>query len=46
MTAEVKVLVTQLCPIPCDPMDSPDKNTEVGCCFLLQGIFLIQGSNL
>ena len=23
----------------------PDKNTGVGCHFLLQGIFLIQGSN-
>ena len=39
----------------CDPMeptsllcpwDLPDKNTGVGCHFLLQGIFLIQGSNL
>ena len=26
--------------------DSPGKNTGVGCHFLLQGIFLIQGSNL
>ena len=26
--------------------NSPGKNTEVGCHFLLQGIFLIQGSNL
>ena len=25
--------------------DSPDKNTGVGCCFLLQGIFPTQGSN-
>ena len=25
--------------------DSPVKNTGVGCCFLLQGIFPIQGSN-
>ena len=25
--------------------DSPDKNTRVGCCALLQGIFLIQRSN-
>ena len=46
MTTEVKVLITQSCPIPCDPMDSPDKNTEVSCCFLPQGIFLIQGSDL
>ena len=38
----------------CDPMDtrllcpwdSPSKNTGVGCHFLLQGIFLTQGSNL
>ena len=27
------------------PWDSPDKNTGGGCHFLLQGIFLIQGSN-
>ena len=27
------------------PWDSPGKNTGVGCHFLLQGIFLIQGSN-
>ena len=27
------------------PWDSPGKNTEVGCCFLFQGIFLTQGSN-
>ena len=50
-------LVTQLCPTLCDPMDcsppgsfvhedSPDKNTQVGCHALLQGIFPIQGSNL
>ena len=26
--------------------DSPDKNTGVGYCALLQGIFLTQGSNL
>ena len=43
-------LVTQLCPILCDPMDcslpgssvhgdSPDKNTGVGCHALLQGDF-------
>ena len=29
---------------PC-PWDFPDKNTGVGCHFLLQGIFLTQGSN-
>ena len=28
------------------PQDSPGKNTRVGCHFLLQGIFLTQGSNL
>ena len=28
------------------PWNSPDKNTGVGCHFLLQGIFLTQGSNL
>ena len=28
------------------PWDSPGKNTGVGCHFLLQGIFLTQGSKL
>ena len=28
------------------PWDSPGKNAGVGCHFLLQGIFLTQGSNL
>ena len=28
------------------PWNSPGKNTGVGCCALLQGIFLTQGSNL
>ena len=28
------------------PCNSPGKNTRVGCCFLLQGIFPTQGSNL
>ena len=28
------------------PWDSPGKNTGVGCLFLLEGIFLTQGSNL
>ena len=28
------------------PWDSPGKNTETGCYYLLQGIFLTQGSNL
>ena len=39
----------QLCWTLCDPMDcsrdSPGKNTKVGCCALLQGIFPTQGSN-
>ena len=49
--------VTQLCPtlgdlIDCIQLgssvhgDSPGKNTGVGCHFLLQGIFLTQGSDL
>ena len=48
--------VTQLCPTLCSPMDcsppgssvhgdSLSKNTGVSCLFLLQGIFLTQGSN-
>ena len=28
------------------PWNSPGKNTEVGSCSLLQGIFPVQGSNL
>ena len=51
------MLVAQLYPILCDPMDcrsalqvsqswdSPGKNTRVGCHSLLQGIFLTKGSN-
>ena len=36
-----------LCPMrSLHPWDSPGKNTGVGCHFLLQGIFLTQGSNL
>ena len=45
----------QLCPTVCSlkqsptrllcPWDSPGKNTGVGCCALLQGIFPIQRSN-
>ena len=46
----------QSCPTLCNPMDcsspdssvhgdSPGKNTGVGCHFLLQAIFLTQGSN-
>ena len=30
---------------PLCPRDSPGNSTEVGCHFLLQGIFLTQGSN-
>ena len=51
----MKVLVAQLCPTLCDPMDySPSgfsvhgilqKNTGVGSHFLLWGIFPTQGSN-
>ena len=48
-------LVTQSCPTLCDLMDcsppgssvygdSPDKNTGVGGCALLRGIFPTQGS--
>ena len=48
--------VAQSCLTLCDPMDcsptgssvyrgSPGKNTGLGCHFLLQGIFPIQGSN-
>ena len=49
------LLLSQLCLTLCDPVDcsppgssahedSPGKNTGVGCHFLLQGIFLTQGS--
>ena len=31
---------------PICPWDSPGKHTGVGCLFLLQGIFVTQGSNL
>ena len=34
------------CSLPGGPWNSPGKNTGVGCHFLLQGIFLMQGSNL
>ena len=49
-------LVVQSVPTFCDPVDCsppgshpcyfPGKNTGLGCHFLLQGIFLTQGSNL
>ena len=45
-------MCAQLCPTLCNPMarllcpwDLPDKNTGMCCHFLLQGIFLTQGSN-
>ena len=51
------LLVTQLCLMLCDPMDSsppalfhswgfPGKNTGVGCHFLLHEIFPTEGLNL
>ena len=56
MTLKVKVLVAQSCPTFCDcmdcsspvllPWDYPGMNTGVGFHTLLQGIFLIQESNL
>ena len=53
---QVKALVAQSCPTLCHdvdfstprllcPWNSPSKNTGVGSYFLLQGIFLTQGSN-
>ena len=49
-------LVAKSCPTLCNPihcslqaspfMGFSSKNTEVGCHFLLQGIFLTQGSNM
>ena len=53
----VVCLITQSCPILCDPMDcnppgfsvlgdSPGKNTGMGCHALLQGIFPTQGSHI
>ena len=53
----LKVLVTQLCPTLCDPMDcsppgssvhgsSPGKNTGMDSHSLLQGMFPAQGLNL
>ena len=55
--AAITAASAQSCPTRCDPMDcsppgssvqwnSPGKNTGVGCHFLLQGIFTIQGLNL
>ena len=48
----MKVSVTQSCPTLCNSMrflcswNPPGKKTGVGCCFLLQGIFPIQGSRV
>ena len=54
---KMKMLLAQLCPTLCDPMDcsppgssvcpwdSPGKNPGVGSSFLLQGIFPTQGLN-
>ena len=53
----VHAKLLQLCPTLCDPRgcdpqrllcpwDSPGKNTGIGCCALLQRIFLIQRLNL
>ena len=55
-TREVPCLAIKSCQTLCYPMDCslpgfsvhgifPGKNTAVGCHFLLQGIFLTQGSN-
>ena len=40
------MLVAQLCPTCCDPMDCSLLGSSVDSPSLLQGIFLIQGSNL
>ena len=54
LKTESSCSVTKSCPTLYDPTeptrllcpwDSPGKNTGVGCHFLLQGIFLMQGSN-
>ena len=49
---DIDIEVAQSCPTFCDPMDRllcpwnfPGKNTGVGCHFLLQEVFPIQGSN-
>ena len=55
-TYRYRCSVTKSCPTLCNPIDCspnrllcpqdfPGKNTGVGCHFLLQGIFLTQGSN-
>ena len=49
LKVKVKVKVSQSCLTLCDPMgspwNSPDQNTGVGSCSLLQGMFLTQESN-
>ena len=54
LAKELSCVCAQSCPILCNsmepagllcPWDFPGKNTGVGCHFLLQGIFLTQGSN-
>ena len=58
MSLYIHAKLIQLCPVLCDPMgyslparllcplDSPGRNTGVGCCVFLQGIFLTQGLKL
>ena len=50
---KVKVLLCQSCLTPCDPVDCspsdasrPGKNSEVGCHFILEGIFPDPGLKL
>ena len=53
LKSESESEVSQLCLTLCNPMDGslpgssirPGKSTRVGFHFLLQGIFLVQGSN-
>ena len=45
MWAQLRSCVQLFARLLC-PWNFPGKNTEVGCHFLLQGIFLTQGSNL
>ena len=47
MKVNVRMLVAQSCLTLCNPMDcSPQDPLSMSCHFLLQGIFLAQGSNL
>ena len=45
MSDSFETLWTVVCQLLC-PWNSPGKNSEVSCHSLLQGIFLLQGSNL